>query len=147
MGGYLPLADAVVGGIGEAAAFVVSPADNTTYFYMEGMNSPSSNYSVKGGSARAVTLIDRSLKEVEPGVYTAKVKLPAPGRYDVAFLMQTPQVLHCFSTEAKANPQAPRTGLPLAVEFDEKQRTVKVARRSSCASGSRMRPLASRRPA
>ena len=124
-GGQMAIADAMIASEREGTFFVVNPADNTTYFYMEGMNSPSSNYSVKGGSARAVTLIDRSLKEVEPGVYAAKVKLPAPGRYDVAFLMQTPQVLHCFSTEARVNPQAPRTGLPLAVEFDETQRTVK----------------------
>jgi YVTN family beta-propeller protein len=123
-GGQLAIADAMASGGKDGTFFVVNPADNTTYYYMEGMNSPSSNYSVKGGSARAVALIDRSLKEIEPGVYAGKVKLPAPGHYDVAFLMQTPQVLHCFSADAKANPQAPRPGLPLAVEFDEKQRTV-----------------------
>ena len=125
-GGQLAVADAMTSSSTEGTFFVVNPADNTIYYYMEGMNSPSSNYSVKGGSARAVTLLDRSLKEVEPGVYAGKVKLPAPGRYDVAFLMQTPQVLHCFSAEARVNPATPAGGPPLAVEFDEKQRTVRA---------------------
>jgi hypothetical protein len=104
--------------------FVVNPADNTTYFYMEGMNAPSTNYMTRGGSARAVTLVDRSLKEIEPGVYAGKVRLPAAGRYDVAFTMQTPQILHCFSAEAKASPLAAPVRDVLALEFDEGQREV-----------------------
>ncbi len=123
-GGQLAVADAMTAASKEGTFFVVNPADNTTYYYMEGMNAASSNYRVKGGSARAVTLLDRSLKEVEPGVYAGKVTLPAAGRYDVAFLMQSPQVLHCFSAEAKANPAATPVSERLAVEFDEKQRTV-----------------------
>ena len=79
---------------------IVNPADNTTYFYMEGMNAPASNYKVYGASARAVTVVDRSLREIEPGLYASKVKIPATGRYDVAFLLDTPQMLHCFSESA-----------------------------------------------
>ena len=126
--GQLAIADTVSAASNEGAIFAVNPADNTTYFYMEGMNSPSSNYAVKGGSARAVTVVDRSLKEVEPGIYAGKVKLPAAGRYDVAFLMQTPQVLHCFSADVKPNPRAVAIGPGIDVRFDEKQRTVPVGK-------------------
>jgi YVTN family beta-propeller protein len=124
--GQLALADSITASGGEASVFVVNPADNTTYYYMEGMNAPSSNYKIMGSSARAVTLVDRSLKEIEPGVYAGRVRLPASGRYDVAFLMQTPQVLHCFSADAKDNPLAPKSGALLAVQYDEKQRVVKA---------------------
>jgi len=102
--GDLVLADTVSQASTEAAMLVVNPADNTTYFYMEGMNAPSSNYKVYGSSARAVTVIDRSLHEVEPGLYQGKVKMPAPGRFDVAFMLDTPQILHCFSAEVASDP-------------------------------------------
>ncbi len=55
--GRLAIADAISAANSEASVFVVNPADNTTYFYMEGMNAPSSNYQVMGGSARAVTVV------------------------------------------------------------------------------------------
>ncbi|HEX6828479.1 MAG TPA: cytochrome D1, partial [Burkholderiales bacterium] len=126
-GGQLVIADSMAASSKEASTFVVNPADNTVYFYMEGMNSPSSNYQVRGASARAVTVVDRSLKEVEPGVYAGKVTLPAPGHYDVAFMMQTPQLLHCFSAEVQPNPAAPKSDVPFRVKFDESQRTVKAA--------------------
>lgn len=122
MAGNLVIADSVAHAASEGTVFVVNPADGTTYYYMEGMNSPSSNYRVHGASPRAVTVVDRSLKEVEPGVYAGRVRMPVPGKYDVAFMMNSPQLLHCFSVQAKANPQIARTLDPLAVEFDEASR-------------------------
>ncbi len=124
--GDIPLADSIAALTNEAAVLVVNPADHTTYFYMEGMNATASNYKVRGVQARAVTVIDRSLKEVEPGVYAAKVKVPAAGRYDVAFLLDTPQILHCFTVEAKADPKAPPGLPPLAVEYAPGPRKVEA---------------------
>ena len=124
--GDLPLADSVASASDEAAALVVNPADGTTYFYMEGMNFPASNYKVYGSSALAVTVSDRSLKEVEPGVYAAKVKFPAAGRYDVAFLLDTPQILHCFSMEAKADPGTRTDRLALTIEYLARKRLAKT---------------------
>jgi YVTN family beta-propeller protein len=121
--GDLPLADSIAPLTGEAAVLVVSPGDHTTYFYMEGMNAPASNYKVRGAQARAVTVIDRSLVEVEPGVYAAKVRIPAAGRYDVAFLLDSPQILHCFSVEAKPDPQAKTGRAALKVEYPARDRT------------------------
>jgi YVTN family beta-propeller protein len=115
--GDLPLAESVAPTSTHAAVLVVNPADSTTYFYMEGMNAPASNYKVYGARARAVTVVDRSLKEVEPGVYAVKVKIPAAGRYDVAFLLDTPQILHCFSMEAKADPATRTDRLALTIEY------------------------------
>jgi len=126
LAGELPLADSVASTANEAMAFVVNPADSTTYVYMEGMNAPSSNYKVQGAQARAVTVIDRSLREVEPGVYASKVTMPAPGTYDVAFLLQAPEILHCFAVEVKPDPLIKHNLAALAVEYLDNQRTVKA---------------------
>ena len=122
--GNLVIADSVVAAANEGTVFVVNPSDGSTYYYMEGMNAPSSNYRVFGSNPRAVTVVDRSLKEVEPGVYAGRVKIPVAGNYDVAFMLNNPKLLHCFSVQAKANPQIRKTLDPLAVEFDERSRSV-----------------------
>lgn len=103
--GELVIADSIAPAAGDAAVLVVNPADNTTYFYMEGMNAAASNYQTYGAAARAVTVVDRSLREIEPGVYASRVKMPAAGRFDVAFSLDTPRMLHCFATDAAANPR------------------------------------------
>jgi YVTN family beta-propeller protein len=115
--GELPLADSIAPANIDAAVLVVNPADNTTYFYMEGMNAPSSNYQSYGASARAVTVVDRSLKENEPGVYSSKVRMPVAGRYDVALMVNTPRLVHCFSLEAKENPALAADKQRVSAEF------------------------------
>jgi YVTN family beta-propeller protein len=120
------IADSVASAASEGTVFVVNPADGTTYYYMEGMNATSSNYRVYGSSPRAVTVVDRSLKEVEPGVYTGRVRVPVAGKYDVAFMLQSPQVLHCFSAEAAENPAFAKNREPAQVEFRTTQRQYKV---------------------
>ncbi len=126
LAGNLPLADSMSQAASEAAIFIVNPTDNTTYFYMEGMNAPSSNYKVYGSKARAVTVIDRSLKEVEPGVYQARVKIPAAGRYDVAFQLDTPNLLHCFSAEAKPDPNISHEVRTVGIEFLSEKRRIQT---------------------
>ena len=115
--GNLSVADSVAQAANEAAVFVVNPADSNTYFYMEGMNAPMGSFGGYGHAARAVAVVDRSLKEVEPGVYAGKVRLPVAGQYDVAFLLDNPRILHCFSAEAQDNPALSRDGRSLTAEF------------------------------
>lgn len=122
----LVLADLTASAPAEGTVFVVNPAEGTTYYYAEGMNAPSSNYRVYGSSPRAVTVIDRSLKEVEPGVYSGRVKIPAGGKYDVAFMLQTPTILHCFSAQAETNPALAKTRDPVVVEFSNTERLAKA---------------------
>ena len=143
-GGSLVLASSMAPAAGEAGILVVNPADNTTYFYMEGMNAASSNYQAYGGSARAVSVVDRSLKEVEPGVYAGKVKVPAAGRYDVAFSLDSPKLLHCFSTRVAENPElaTERQGVEVEYLFGERE----VASGSTAAFRFRLVDKASRRP-
>ncbi|WP_110971060.1 YncE family protein [Pseudomonas huaxiensis] len=114
--GDLPLAQGLAVARDENSVFVVNPVDNTTYFYAEGMNAPMSGYANRGSNARAALVIDRSLREVAPGVYSSTVKLPAAGDFDVAFLLNQPQIIHCFSTEVAAAPDAAHRRTP-RVEF------------------------------
>jgi YVTN family beta-propeller protein len=120
------IADSVAAAADEGTVFIVNPTDASTYYYMEGMNSPSSNYRVYGSSPLAVTVVDRSLKEVEPGVYTGRVRIPVAGQYDVAFMLQSPQMLHCFSANAVENPALAKNREPLRLEFQTTQRQYAV---------------------
>jgi hypothetical protein len=62
-------------------------------------------------------VIDRSLREVEPGLYSARIKLPAAGRFDVAFLLNQPNIIHCFTALVEPDKQlASHPGVP-KVEF------------------------------
>jgi len=124
--GDLVIADSMAPIAGDAGILVVNPADNTTYFYMEGMNAASGNYQAFGARARAVTVVDRSLQEIEPGVYASRVKMPAAGRFDVAFSLDSPQLLHCFSTKAEANPVLAAGRKGVKVEYLLESHTVKA---------------------
>ncbi|GAB3391307.1 beta-propeller fold lactonase family protein [Azotobacter armeniacus] len=105
LAGDLPLASSLAPAGEDAALFVVNPVDNTTYFYMEGMSAPMSGYLNRGHTARAATVVERSLRELEPGLFGARVRLPAAGRLDVAFLLNQPQITHCFGLAVRADPE------------------------------------------
>ncbi|HEX7150211.1 MAG TPA: hypothetical protein VF618_01900 [Thermoanaerobaculia bacterium] len=90
------------------AVLVANPADRLVYFYSEGMAAPMGNFSAQKRSPKAVLVLDRSLREEAPSVFSIKTKVPAAGKYDVAFFLNAPRVVHCFELEVAANPNAPR---------------------------------------
>jgi hypothetical protein len=76
---------------------------------------------------RAVMVVDRSLREVTTGVYTTTTKLPKSGVYDVAFLLDSPRVTHCFTAEAKPNPDVPREKkVAVRIEYLNKDKQLRV---------------------
>jgi YVTN family beta-propeller protein len=103
--------------VGEAAYLVASPGDNLVYYYMEGMLAPSGSFRNPGHSARAITVVDRGLQETQPGVYTARVKIPTAGNYDVALLLESPRMIQCFQTQAKANPVLQAAQRPAEIDY------------------------------
>ena len=126
LAGDLPLASSLAVSRDDNAVFVVNPVDNTTYFYAEGMNAPMSGYPNRGQVARAAMVIDRSLREVEPGLYSARIKLPDAGRFDVAFLLNQPNIIHCFTALVEPDKKLDRhAGVP-KVEFMLDQSTAAV---------------------
>jgi YVTN family beta-propeller protein len=111
------IADAMIPAAQDAAVLVASPADATVYYYMEGMNAPMGAFRNYGHKPRAVQIANRALKEIEPGVYSTTVKVPMAGTFEIAFLNEAPQFLHCFTMEAAVNPNLERESDPVAVEF------------------------------
>jgi len=92
-----------------------NPADKQVYYYMEGMGAPSGSYQNYGRVPRAVRVLDRSLRETAPGVYTTDMRLDGSGRFDVAFLTDSPRIVNCFELAVKPNPvEHP----PLALEVE-----------------------------
>ena len=96
------------------SVILANPVDKTLYYYQEGMAAPMGNFQNYRREPLAVLVVDRSLRETAPGVYSTEIKLPASGRYDVAFLTDSPRIAHCFEATADPNPllkETPATAL------------------------------------
>ena len=100
----ISMADSIVPAVKQAAAaYIVNQAEGTVSYYMEGMGAPMGSFRNYGHEARAIAIVDRSLSEVAPGVYRGRVRVPVEGIYDVAFMMDSPQFLHCFTAAVAPN--------------------------------------------
>ncbi len=114
---------------------IASPGERTIYFYREGMAAPAGSFSTYGREPRAVQILDRRLREVEPGVYRTTGRLPRAGTYDVVFYLDTPRTVQCFEARidgesdggdgVAATPlvadlalsDSPRAGSPVSLQF------------------------------
>ena len=99
------IADVIVPAPEANTVLIGNPADGVIYYFSEGMAAPMGNFQNYRRAPRAVMVVDRSLREVTSGVYTTTTKLPKSGVYDVAFLLDSPRITHCFNAEAKPNPE------------------------------------------
>lgn len=109
------------------SVLVANPADRIIYYYSEGMAAPMGSFQNYRRKPRAVTVVDRSLREVTSGVYSTTTKLPKSGIYEVAFLLDSPRVTHCFSAEAKPNPDVPREKqIAIRIEYLNKDQQLRV---------------------
>jgi YVTN family beta-propeller protein len=114
---------------------IANPGDRAIYYYREGMAAPSGSLSTYGREPRAVQILDRRLREAEPGVYRTIGRLPRAGTYDVVLYIDTPRIVQCFEARitndsageegTTATPLVtdlmltgtPRAGEPLALQF------------------------------
>jgi DNA-binding beta-propeller fold protein YncE len=80
---------------------IANPADDTVYFYTEGSQAALGGFQGHTLEPRAVRVVDRSLKEPSPGVYTGSIRIPQSGQFVVAFLLDEPRLIHCFTFTAK----------------------------------------------
>ena len=109
------------------SVIVANPVDKVLYYYTEGMAAPMGNFQNYRREPLAVMVVDRSLREIKPGVYSTTIKLPASGRYDVAFLNDSPRVSHCFNLFAETNPLLKEEKpVALSIEHQVKERTLGV---------------------
>lgn len=115
--GSLP-ADAIAPTPERNAVVVANPADKTLYYYMEGMAAPMGNFENFGMNPMAVMIVNRSLQETAPGVYTGTTRLPPAGRYSVSVLLDNPTVYHCFVADIAQDPALAKAGAqPVKVEY------------------------------
>lgn len=87
------------------AVMVANAPDATLYFYQEGMMAPMGTFSNYKRMPRGILVLDRSLKEIVPGVYRAPITLTKAGRFDVPLLIDQPRVVHCFQVTVEESPE------------------------------------------
>jgi YVTN family beta-propeller protein len=119
--GRLPvptLADGIVRAPGAAAVLVANPEDQAIYYYKEGMAAPMGHFPAYGKHPRAVQVVDRSLRETAPGVYETGVELGRAGNYEVAVLVGSPKILHCFPLTIAENPALAKGRKPRALNVE-----------------------------
>ena len=121
------LADVMVPAPEGNSVLLANPADGIIYYYSEGMAAPMGSFQNYRRQPRAVMVVDRSLREVTSGVYTTTTKLPKSGVYDVAFLLDSPRITHCFNAEAKPNPDVVHEKpVALRIEYLNKDKQLRI---------------------
>ena len=106
------LADAIVAAPEDGAVLVANPADQMIYYYAEGMAAPMGSFQNYRRDPGAVLVLNKSLRETAPGIYTTTVKLTRPGNFDVAFLTDAPRLVNCFDLAVQADPALQKQRTP-----------------------------------
>lgn len=108
------------------SALVASAPDGMLYYYVEAMSAPMGTVPNHGRRPLALMVLDRSLAETAPGVYSTQVKLLKAGRYGVSLLIDRPRVVHCFDIELADSPDAPKQASP-SLNIEPEFKEVKAA--------------------
>lgn len=98
------LASSIVPSIDGVSAFIANPADRRIYYYQEGMAAPMTSFEGYGKIPKAALVLDRSIHESAPGIYSIAFQLPRAGNYDVPLFVDSPTLFHCFDFSVKVNP-------------------------------------------
>ena len=103
------------------AVYALNPAERMvySYHYMEGMPVPHGGLTTYGFTPRAVRVVARGVRETEPGVYAATLRVDRAGDYDLIFRSPDPYVLGCYPFRVERDPtlQSARD-LRVAVDAD-----------------------------
>ena len=106
---------------GATAVLLANPLDKSIYYYKEGMAAPMGHFKNYSREPRAVMVVDRSLQEIEPGTYETAATLRRPGKYDLAFFLDAPRLVHCFDFKIDVNPELvaerKRENAPLEIRY------------------------------
>jgi YVTN family beta-propeller protein len=101
------VADMIAPVPGGDGAMIANTADAMFYYYTEGMMAPMGSFTNYKRRPRALLILDRSLSEVTPGVYSTPIKLTSAGRFDVPFILDQPRIINCFQLSvAESNDKA-----------------------------------------
>ena len=86
------------------AVMIANTPDQMLYYYVEGMMAPMGTFQNYKRKPHALMLIDRSLSETSPGVYTSPVKLKQAGVFDVPVMIDQPRIVNCFELKIEKSP-------------------------------------------
>ncbi|HSS78256.1 MAG TPA: YncE family protein [Thermoanaerobaculia bacterium] len=89
---------------GASAVLVANPEDEVIYFYKEGMAAPMGHFNNYGKQPLAALVVDRSLREVRPGVYETTARMAGAGDYELAMFVDSPKLVQCFAVKIAADP-------------------------------------------
>ena len=106
-------ADGIVQAAGATAVLVANAEDKAIYFYKEGMAAPMGHFQNYGKQPRAVLVVDRSLREVRPGVYETTAKMTGAGDYELAVFLDSPKMVQCFPVKLTEDPALAASRKPL----------------------------------
>jgi YVTN family beta-propeller protein len=100
------------------AVMIANNPDRLIYYYVEGMMAPMGTFSNYKRRPTALLLLNRSLSETAPGVYSTNIKLSHSGRFDVPVLLDQPRIHKCFQLEVAPSPDGENStaGASIAVE-------------------------------
>lgn len=110
---------------------IANPADKQVYYYMEGMNAPMGSFNNASREMNGALAVSRAVRETAPGEYTALTRVPAAAEYDLAVLLDSPRLSHCFTLAAKADPRLAASGPQrYRLEYAEAERTHAVGEKA-----------------
>ncbi|MEQ1778043.1 MAG: YncE family protein [Nitrosomonas sp.] len=98
----LPRASSMSLTLDRSGAFFATPSERTLYHYMEGMNAPNSGLKTFGHTPMSVMAVQRGLREVKPGQYSAVIRLPSAGRMVLALASEAPVLRECLGLKIDA---------------------------------------------
>ena len=99
-------------------AMIANAADGMFYYYTEGMMAPMGSFSNYKRRPRALLILDRSLSEVSPGVYSTPVKLTKAGSFVVPFFINQPQLVNCFQLNVAESPNSESEVARTAIQIE-----------------------------
>ena len=129
------------------AALIANAGEQLLYLYQEGMMAPTGTLQNYKRVPRGLMLIDRSLTETAPGVYSTTVTLHKSGLLDVPVLVNAPRLLNCF--EVTVEPGVHEAALPVgpSLVVEPVLAAERIAARTPTAVRIRLLDAASRQPA
>jgi YVTN family beta-propeller protein len=100
------------------AAMIANAPDRMIYYYVEGMMAPMGTFQNYKRRPYQLLLINRSLSETGPGIYSVPIKLRDAGRFDVPLIIDQPRLINCFDLQIAESPEskAKRGASSIAVE-------------------------------
>jgi hypothetical protein len=84
-----------------SGVLVANPGDGRVYSYAQGLMVPTGSFNNYRRQARALMVLDTSLREQKTGEFAASVRFDKPGRYDLVVRNLRPAVTTCFTVQVQ----------------------------------------------